>query len=246
MIETIIVEDSYSNQESLKGLLKLYCPDVKLEGIASNVEEALELIQLYSPQLVLLDVELGEKNAFDLLNTIKNINFNIIFISAFEHYSLRAIKYSAIDYILKPIDPEQLTNAIEKTKIAKQLDVLNKQVEILLQHFTSFEKMALPSSKGLIFTKVANIIHCKSDGSYTRIYLQEEPYEILISRNLGELEKLLPGEIFFRAHKSHLINKYFLKEYQTSDGGFVILDNNINIPIARNRKNEFLEFIKVK
>jgi two-component system LytT family response regulator len=246
MINTLIIDDSFSCQENLKGLLRIYCPDVNIIGIGSSVEEGLQLINRTKTDLVLLDVELGNKNAFDLLNSVININFNIVFISGHEHYSLQAIKYSALDYIVKPIDPDQLIQAIEKTKNANQLDILKKQVEILMQQNSRFDKIALPSSQGLVFTKVTNIVHCESDGSYTHIRLNNQEKEILISRNLGDLEKLLPSDIFFRVHKSHLVNIQHLKEFINRDGGSVILENGNNIPIARDRKNEFLEFIKTR
>lgn len=246
MIRALIIDDNVTCQENLQGLLKLYCPDVKVLDIASCVDSALQKVQQHNPDVIFLDVELGDQTAFDLLDSITNINFNIIFISGHEHYSLQAIKHSALDYLLKPIDPDMLIQAVEKTKVSNPISTLQKQVEILMQRSSAPGKIALPSSTGLTFTQVDDIVHCQSEGSYSRITLNNQEKDLLISRNLSDLEKMLPANNFFRVHKSHLINKVYLKEFLNRDGGYVILDNGANIPVARNRKNDFLASIKSK
>lgn len=244
MISALIIEDTPSCQDNLKGLLEIYCPEIKLLGIGATVDEGLQLINKHRADLVFLDVELEDKTSFDLLNQVKTIDFNIVFVTAFEHYSLKAIKYSAIDYVVKPINPDQLLNAVEKTKNSLHISILQKQVEILMQQSSALDKIALPSTTGLIFTKIENIIHCKSEGDHTIMSLKDHKDDVLITRSLGDLEQLLPSKDFFRTHNSHLINKIFLKEYISRDGGYVLLDNGANVPVAWNRKDAFLESIK--
>lgn len=183
-------------------------------------------------------------NAFDLLEKFKTINFNIIFTTAYDHYAIKAIKFSAIDYILKPIDPEELITAVKRFEDrAGQKATLDKQFKTLLSNVrpeNKLKKVGIPDGDGLIFINLSDIIRCDSDGNYT-FFILTNGKKIIASRTLGEYEQMFADDNFFRIHRSHLINLEHVKKYIKGEGGYVVMSDNSQVEVSRRNKTDFLE-----
>lgn len=240
MIRSLIVDDEFDGRQSIRNMLQKYCHQVEVIDEATGVEDAYLKITELRPQLVFLDIRMDDGTAFDLLQKFREISFHIIFVTAYDEYALEAIRYSAIDYLLKPARPTLLIEAIEKVTKQSRLDKIEEQVSLLLQEKAKREKIALPTSDGLIFIKIVDIIRCESDSSYTMFYLSNNR-KLLVTRTMKEFAELLPANMFFRIHKSHLINLNHIDQYINRDGGSVIMDNGNHVPIARNRKDGFVK-----
>lgn len=240
MIKSLIVDDEFDGRQSMRNMVQKYCHQVEVIDEATGVEDAYLKIAEHKPQLVFLDIRMDDGTAFDLLQKFREIPFHIIFVTAYDEYALDAIRYSAIDYLLKPVRPTLLIDAVEKVAKQSRLDKIEEQVSLLLQEKDKREKIALPTSDGLIFIKIVDIIRCESDSSYTLFYLTEDR-KILVTRTMKEFAELLPVNMFFRVHKSHLININHIEQYINRDGGSVVMDNNNHVPIARNRKEGFVK-----
>jgi two-component system, LytTR family, response regulator len=243
MLRTIIVDDEPKNVRILTKLLTDYCSDVKIIATAGNATEAAEIIEEIKPDLVFLDIEMPNGNAFDLLDKFATINFQIIFITAFESYSLKAFKYSALDYLLKPVSIEELQHAVEKAKSNAQNKDINLQVKSLLQNVGKSnggkQKIALHTLDGLEFVLLEEIIRLEAKGSYT-VFSINNKKQIIASKSIRFYEEILSEEIFFRVHNSHIINLDFIKKYHKGRGGYIELEDGTNIEVATRRKNDFL------
>lgn len=242
MITSLIVDDEHDGRVAVRNMVEKYCRSVQILDEADGVEDAFLKIKQHDPDLIFLDIKMDDGTAFDLLRKFSNISFKIIFITAYDEYAIEAIKYSALDYILKPIRPALLVEAVEKMQETSRVSKLEQQIELLLQEKTQREKIALPTSDGLLFVKVVDILRCESDSSYTNFVLANGK-KILVTRTMKEFEELLPSDMFYRVHKSHLINIKYIDQYVTRDGASVIMENNDCVPIARNRKDDFLTFL---
>ena len=240
MIRSLIVDDEIDGRQSMRNLLEKYCQQVDIIDEATGVEDAYLKIAELKPQLVFLDIRMDDGTAFDLLRRFTEIPFHIIFATAYDEYALEAIRYSAIDYLLIPVQPKLLIEAVEKIAKQTRLDKVEEQVNLLLQEKNKREKIALPTSDGLLFIKIVDIIRCESDNSYTMFYLTNKR-RFLVTRTMKEFVELLPSSLFFRIHKSHLVNLNQIKQYINRDGGSVVMENGDNVPIARNRKEGFLK-----
>lgn len=243
MIKVIIVEDEPKNTRILKDQVVKNCPQLTLAGEAENIEAAEKLIKEVKPDIVLLDIEMPYGNAFDLLDKLDSIDFEIIFITAFSEYAVKAFKYSAIDYLLKPVDIDDLVDAADKA-IARIGDKnSDKRIKTLLENINAskqqLQKIAVPTVDGLEFIYVDNIIRCEAHGSYTIIHTANKT-AIKASKNIKEYEDLLPVNIFFRIHNSHLINLNKISKYHKGRGGYVIMEDDTTIYVASRRKEEFL------
>lgn len=244
-MRSIIIDDEPKNVRILSKLLTDYCPDVEIIGTAGDANAAKNIIEELNPDLVFLDIQMPNGNAFDLLDKLMPIDFEVIFITAFENYSLKAFKYSALDYLLKPVSIEELQIAVAKAKANNQSSDINQQVKSLLQNIqnakSGLQKIALHTVHGLEFIKADEIIRLKAEGSYTKIYLKDKS-TILASRNIKSYEDILAGDTFFRIHHSHIINLNAIKKYYK--GGYVIMDDETTIEVASRRKNDFLSLFK--
>jgi two-component system LytT family response regulator len=243
MINAVIVEDEPKNAALLKKMLQMYCPQINVCGDANSIETALELIKNINPDLVFLDIEIGGGNAFNLLDSLKPIKFDIIFVTAYDSYLLKAIKYSALDYLFKPLNIKELIVAVNKSvdKIHKQ-KIFDRN-ELLLQNLStpkSLSTIALPTAFGFHFVSVQNIIRCEAKGSYTILFVNDKK-SYTASKTLKEFEELLPADIFFRAHHSHLVNLNFVQKYHKGKGGIIEMIDKSMIPLAARRKNEFIK-----
>ncbi len=243
-IKSLLIDDEAHCLETLTWQLKKFCPDIQIVDACSNAERALELLRNETIDLVFLDIEMPHMNGFELLQQFDRINFDIIFTTAYDRFAVKAFKFSAMDYLLKPIDKDELINAVEKVKLKKDQPITTEQLNILFQNLyqqnqPSQKKIALPTMDGLEFVQADDIIHCQSDGNYTHIFLKDKN-KFLICRTLKEIEELLSGHGFLRIHHSHIINLNYIKKYVKGDGGYVVMIDNTSINVSRSKKEELL------
>jgi len=242
MYETILVDDEKGCRDTLESLLSNF-PEVKVVAQASSIKEAQELIENLHPQLVFLDIEMPGGNGFELLEKFNPINFDIIFTTAFDQYAIKAIKYSALDYLLKPIDPDELTASIQRFSTKKHdQNLINNQFKNLLTNITeesSHHKIAVPDGEGINFIKVNDIIRFQSEGSYTYMHTTEHPKPILISKPMGDYQEMLTADSFVRIHRSHLINLNHVTKYVKGDGSYAIMSDGAKVEVARRKRAEF-------
>lgn len=244
MIKAIIVDDEINARENLSFLLNNYCSQVKINGSAESVSEAIELIQSTQPELVFLDIEIGEGSGFDVLEAIKNTPIEVIFTTAFNHYAIKAFKFSAIDYLLKPIDIEELKEAVQRAEERVKGNKLNNRLDFLLNNLgdnkdKKLRKIGLPIQGGIQFFALDEIIRLQSQSNYTTFYLTRNR-EFLISKTLKEYDEMLCDHGFVRIHQSHLVNIDHVAQYQKADGGYLILSDGSNVPLSKNYRDNFL------
>lgn len=243
-IKAIVVDDELGARESLSKMIEKYCKNIEIVAKADSAKAAYTAINDLNPDLVFLDIEMPNGNAFDLLEKFKEINFDIIFTTAYDHYAIKAIKFSAIDYILKPIDSEELIQAVARLENKKGVKTtLNTQFKALLSNVkqnNKLKKVGIPDGEGLIFINLTDIIRCDSDGNYTYFILTTGK-KIIASRTLGEYENMFADENFFRVHRSHLINLEHVKKYIKGEGGYVVMSDNSQVEVSRRNKIDFLE-----
>ena len=236
----IIIDDEKHCIKTLSNLLQTNFPEVRILATCHDSSKAYELIQHHRPDMVFLDIEMPLLNGFDLLSKFYHLYFDVVFTTAYDSYAIKAIKYSALDYLIKPIEREDLTAAIEKISL-KQSSISLEQVLLAtaVQNKLLPDTIALPTSEGLTFASVNDIIYCTADGRYTCLQMLNNK-EILLSRTLGDVEDLLSEYAFFRIHHASLINMKHIRKYIRGDGGEVIMTNGKSLVVARNRKAEFL------
>jgi two-component system LytT family response regulator len=221
-LKVIIIEDEKHSRETLKSMLEEFCKDVKVIATASSVSEGVKVLSVYSPDVVFLDIELQSGLGFDVLTQIKDPSFEVIFTTAFEKYAIKAIKFSSLDYLLKPIDLSELQDAVEKARNRMDTNVYRQQIDTLMQSLSKEnhrqEKICLATTAGMEFIAIEEIVLCKADGSYTSFVLRNEN-TLMVSKHLKEYENLLGDYQFMRVHNSYVINLNEVKKYVKSDGG---------------------------
>jgi len=244
-IKAIIIDDEERARRVLSGMLEEFCDDVEIVGSSENVPQGVLEINRKKPDVVFLDIEMPDYSGFELLEFFKDIDFEIIFVTAYNKYALRAFEVSAIDYILKPVRIDQLEIAVKKVTEKLHLTTMHNRIETLKSNLQSEEikKIAVPVSDGLLFIKVNEISHINADGSYAQLYLIDGS-NMLVSKKLKYFEDLLSNQHnFFRVHRSHLINLNFIKKYNRHESE-VLLENNQSVKIARDNKVDFENKIK--
>ena len=242
MISCIIIDDEAKNIKLLQKMLELHCPEVKIMVTETDAKNGLQLINEVQPQLVFLDIEMPHLNGFDLLKKLEPVNFEVIFVTAFSHYAVEAFEHRVTGYITKPVNKDKLVAAVNTAAKRIEAKNINKNLFSLLEQNTQKagpEKIPLSTSNGLIFVKLSDIMYCESSGNYTSFYLCDDK-NIMVSRQLGEYEKLLPDTNFIRIHDKYIINLTYIKEYIKGSGGDVVLENGKELPVATRRKEEFL------
>ncbi|MBI9036982.1 MAG: response regulator transcription factor [Bacteroidales bacterium] len=239
MIRSIIIDDEEKGRNTLRNFLKKYCNNISVVAEGDCVKSGLEKISTYNPDLVFLDIQMPDGTGFNLLEKIKEIDFKVIFVTAYDQYALKAFKFSAIDYLLKPIDPEKLIDAVNRLSDIEDIKSINKKLEVLVGNNNRFEKIALPTVNGVHLVKIKDIIRCESESNYTTIFLATGK-KILVTKTLKEYDEMLTPMHFYRVHQSHLINLAFVEKYHKGEGGFVIMEDGSEIEVARRRKEGFL------
>ncbi|HXB34589.1 MAG TPA: LytTR family DNA-binding domain-containing protein [Puia sp.] len=244
MIRTVLIDDETDSNRILQTLLENYCPQVAVIGTADGVETAIEVIRDAQPDLVFMDIEMTQGNAFDLLNRLQPVNFHVIFVTAFDNHAIRAFKYNAIDYLLKPVNIRELCAAVDrlsgKAVEANLLGRVKSMLENVRGADVSERKIAFPTQNGLSFISIRDIIRFEAKGSYTLIHLQDRT-KVTATGGIKEFEELLPDIIFFRIHQSHIINLNKIKSYQKGRGGYVTLEDDTEIEVASRRREEFMQ-----
>ena len=246
MVTSVIIDDEEKARHNLADMLRKHCPEIDLVGMAGGVESGLQLIQQQQPQLVFLDIEMVDGSGFELLARFGNITFEVIFVTAYDQYGLHAIKFSAVDYILKPIDRQLLVSAVAKAQTQIELKQENIRLRNLLHNTVQpnpNKRIALPFVDHIDFVEVKDIMHLEADGSYTRFYLGDGS-SLLVSGNLKEYDELLFPHGFIRTHQAHLVNPNFIKSLLKSDGGCLKLVDGSNVPISRLRKADVIQVLK--
>lgn len=239
MVKAIIIDDELLSRKTLGNFIEKYCSTIQVVGEADGVLTGFAQIMSIKPDLVFLDIEMKDGTGFDLLERIGNIDFEIVFVTAFNHFAIKAFQLSALDYILKPVDPSFLVQLEGKLKKRTQLSDLNGQLKILLENRLQFKKVALPSMEGIKMVKIDNIIRCQSDSNYTQVFVKQLE-RIVVSRTLKEFEDMF-GDRFFRIHHSHLINMDYVDSFLKEDGGVVLMVDGTKIPVSRRKKDNFIE-----
>ena len=234
MIKALIVDDEPQALKGLDSLLKLFCPDVEVIGFAESVKSAVEQIKELKPSLVFLDIELKDGTGFDVLSKVDEKNFATIFVTAFDQYAIKALRLHAIDYLLKPADPEELIASVNKVKQHEAPDYTH----LLDARSTGkFTKIGVPGSKGTIYLELKEIVRMESSNNYTYIYsFNTKP--LLISKTIKLFEEILPEEFFIRCHQRHIVNIHFVKSYIRAEGAYLLLANNTQIPISRANRSK--------
>lgn len=246
MLRAIIVEDEFRSRQTLTGMLNMFCKNVEVVGEAENVKSGIELIRKESPDVVFLDIQMPDGSGFKLLETIGNINFDIIFTTAYDQFAIQAIKFSALDYLLKPIFQEDLVKAVNKAEDNKAKYNKSEQVDVLLENLKKsvYEppKIILSTAEKINVVKIDDILRCESDNYYTFFYFTNGQ-KLLVSKTLKENEELLKDHHFIRPHKSHLVNSKYIKGFLKQDGGYIIMNDGTNIPVSRRKKEFIMEII---
>lgn len=248
MIKTIIIDDE---QHCIDGLLRLIS---KYEDVFSvvetfnTVESGLEGVKKWQPDLVFLDIKINNQTGFDFLKQVGNINFNVIFTTAFETYAVEAFRFSALDYLLKPIDKDDFHETVLRLKNVVETSTLKNKIDVLLHNLkveNALKRISVATPDGYVFIEVSDILYCKADINYTHIFTKVGD-KITTSKTLKTFEKLLLNNHFYRVHNSHLVNLFYVKKYTKGKGGYVTMKDNTNIDVSIRRKDEFMKnFIRL-
>ena len=247
MIRTLVIDDEVKARETIIDMLNLFCKDIDVIGEASSVSTGFEMINHHNPDLILLDIKMTDGSGFDLLKKFERIGFYVIFITAFEEFAIEAFKFSAIDYLLKPIDPDELTDSVSNVKERLQKDNYSLQLGTFFENLESSngktKKLVLKTSDSIHVVSLNEIIRCQSDKNYTHFYTISNG-KIVVSKTLKEYEELLTDFGFLRAHQSHLINLNFIKRFDKSDGGVLVMKDNSKVPVSFRKREELMKFFK--
>ncbi len=239
-----IIDDEPQSRQTLRILLNDYCPQVEIVGEADGVLTGFKLLQPIAVDAIFLDIQLGDGTGFDLLNKFPNPSFQVIFITAFDDFAIKAFRYNAIDYLLKPIDIDEFLRAVNKITPARQPDHNEQLTNLLETNMTGkFEKIALSSSEGLHFLELKDIVRLESDTNYTTFYMVSGE-KVTVAKTLKTFEELLPNDDFFRPHQSHIVNLTYIKKILREDGGYLLMNGNSKIPVSRSKKEHFLSMMK--
>jgi two-component system LytT family response regulator len=243
----IIIDDVDNSRLTLAHDLAQYCPQIKIIGEANSVKTAISEISEKKPDVVFLDIQLGDGLGFEILESIKDFDFQVIFTTALDSYGIKAIKFSALDYLLKPIDPDELVEAVNKLEKNTKTDNIKDSINLLLNNIKdiqpSHKRIVLNSADKVHMVYITDIIRCESQGSYTIFHLKSKE-QIVVTKNLKEYENLLEEYSFIRVHHSHLINFAYLKEFVKKDGGYAVMTDNTQVPVSFRKKNDLLDMIE--
>lgn len=247
MIKAIVIDDETNNQELICNLLKSYAENIQVLAVAGSVESGYQAIIEHQPDLVFLDIQMPDGTGFDLLKKFDKINFKVIFVTAHQEYAIEAFKYSALDYLLKPLSPSNLISAIKKVEESFNSDELNLKLKTLLSNITepakTKRKIVLKTMERIYSVDLNDVIRFESDGGYTKVYLLDGK-RIMVSRTMKEFDDLLSDVGFLRVHNSHLINMNYLFCFEKTEGHIVMKDDSI-VPVSNRKKEQLLELLNM-
>jgi two-component system, LytTR family, response regulator len=248
MIRAIIIDDVQRSRASLADDLKRYCPDVELVAEAESVKTGVEAIKKHKPDVIFLDIELEDGTGFNILEQVGKTDFKVIFTTGSDEYGIKAVKFSALDYLLKPIDSEELVAAVDKLKAASKIEKpdIQDNISVLIENLKSInnssKRIALNSADRVHVVNVSDIVRCESQRNYTLFYIKGNK-QILVTRTLKDFEDMLDDSGFVRVHHSHLINISYLKEFVKSDGGYALMSDGSEVPVAVRKKEHLLQLL---
>jgi len=244
-LKAILVDDEINSLENLQKKLEEFCPDIRIVAAAQKPEEAVKLIRHHHPDVLFLDIEMPKMNGFRMLEELKDMNFDIIFTTAYNHYAIDAIRISAFDYLVKPIAVKELQNTVERLVSQHTLQTREK-LDILLQNLKNSksqdDKIGISTNDGLEFLQIKDIVRIESSSNYSKIFLTDD-HSILVTKLLKEFEEILVPYRFYRVHNSHLINLNYIRKYMRGEGGQVVMHNGDVIDVARRKKDEFMQIL---
>lgn len=242
-MKAILIDDEKNALEMLEWMIQKNCPEVEIVAMCDSPLEGLEKIKALKPDLIFLDIEMPQLNGFDLLDRLGKHDSDVIFTTAYNQFAIKAFKICALDYLLKPIDPDDLKGSVQKA-LTKKSKVSSEQLEMLMSYIKPEKpkprKVALTASDHLIFVETDKIIYCESDSNYTIFFLTTGE-KVMVSKTLKDVEEILEGSDFFRIHASYLINMKHVSKFTRGDGGYVVMSNNQHITVSRKKKDEFFE-----
>jgi two-component system, LytTR family, response regulator len=244
-IKALVIDDERRSRDTLTGMLAKFCrEDVEVIGEADGMRTGIEAIENLQPDVVFLDIQMPDGSGFKMLESLKEINFEVIFTTAFDQFAIKAIRYSALDYLLKPIVSAELKSAVAKVKQKKNDGTINKHIRVLVENMKetnpASKRIVLSTSEGMHIIDVRDIIRCESDDYYTRFFIRDRK-PIMVSKTLKEHEELLSDFGFIRPHKSHLINTRYVKSFIKADGGYILLEDGTGIPVSRRKREKTLQ-----
>ena len=239
-----MIDDDESNLSSLTEKLNKHCPQVEIIARCSNAAEGIQAIDGLKPDMVFLDIEMPVMNGFVMLQQLSYRDFELIFVTAYDHYAIKAIRYSALDYLVKPVEIEELKSAVNKVTVNHSRKDRGLQLELLLEYLDKKRprRITIPTSDGLQFIDLENIVYLEASNNYTNVYLANQQ-KYLVTRTLKDFEQILPPETFLRIHHSTIINRDFIEKYIRGEGGQVMMRNGIVLDVSKRKKVEFLEAI---
>ncbi|HTL10624.1 MAG TPA: LytTR family DNA-binding domain-containing protein [Chitinophagaceae bacterium] len=245
MIRCVLIDDESNSLEMMEWLLKTYCPQVTIEAMCNAAEAGIQAIHKYKPDVVFLDIEMPHMNGFDMLEQFDKLFFDVVFCTAYDQFAIKAFKYSALNYLLKPVDPDDLIETVRRIE-ERKVSPSREQLDILMQGIKNTQKpltihrIALTTGDGMLFVTTADILYCMADSNYTSVVLKGGK-KILVSKVLKDIDEALSGADFYRIHNSYLVNLNHISRYVRGDGGYVVMEDGVTISIARSRRQEFME-----
>ena len=253
MITAVLIDDDINLREGMKGILSLYAPDIDIIGEADSVETGVKILNNLNPQIVFLDIQMNDGTGFDILEKLSEINgkvtSHVVFVTAYEHYAIKAFRFSALDFLLKPVAPDDLEKVIDKIRTVLEKDNDYSHIDLLLENIRkkadNFKRIALSNSDGMHLLDINDIIRCESDDNYTKFFIKNGK-PILISKTLKEYEELLSEYDFVRIHQSHLINLAYVKSYVKKENGFVVMHNDDQLPVSQRKRDLLQEILSKK
>lgn len=247
MLKIVIIEDEERTLSAIKSIIDDYCDDTDIIGTARSINEALEVFNSCQPDVVLSDINLPDGTSFDLFNQLDETDFKIIFITAFEEYAIKAIKFSAFDYLVKPVNPKELIATIQNARLQLEKENAQLKLEALLANVNDFskhlKKLVLKTSESIYVVDIQDIIRCESDSSYTSFFLLDKR-KIMVSKVLKEYDELLQGSGFIRVHKSHLVNLNYIDRFNKAEGGYIVMKDGSDVPVSQRKRDKLLLLIE--
>src|SRR5688572_4169262 len=248
MINAVIIDDEKGSIDTLKWKLENYCPDVNVKASFEVPAEGVSYLKKHPPDLLFLDIEMPMLTGFDVLEELgRNIPFDIIFTTAYDNFGIQAVKFSALDYLLKPVQNKELKESIEKHLKKSRNKIPSEQIDTLLNNVQAERKgkvgkIALASKESIEFVDASEIVCCEANSNYTNVYMSQDRKRV-ISKTLKEFEDMLAPHRFFRPHNSYLVNLNRVREFIRGDGGFLVMENKMKIPVSKNRREELLDLL---